>query len=386
MTKKRCWNLTLSVSLAFLAAGTIGESNACIWDRDTLAQEAKANPGFTEVITGRFERFPDRYYEMRLERVAKELETSPERLDLYDDAGAAADRLHRGEEAIEWMAKKKAVLDRSKSDDTDHLYRYHANLGTFLFHHWMRSGADVSEIELAKEGREHIAEAIRINPDAHFGREKVQLVAMDWIIAEQQAGTKPLALALRDDRMSLEEISEGLIGLVRLGDAWRSVDIFGALALTLQDQMETSLAILAELRILELLKSGVSGFDPGLTSEYVNDSSARFRIDGSTDHLDDWFESARDEADAWNDARFRYMETKFSAGDHPDTHSDFWTGFTYAGVAPSMPDDRKSAFFDRNKELLVRTLSFAIGLGILLVCLRLSVGFLRWIFRSNSSG
>ena len=87
-----------------------------MWDRDTLASEAKGRPGLTETLTGRFPRFPDQYYEMRLERVAAEIATDSTILALYDDAGVAADRLHRGDEAIEWMQKKKTVLDTDGID------------------------------------------------------------------------------------------------------------------------------------------------------------------------------------------------------------------------------------------------------------------------------
>ena len=44
----------------------ITSANACIWDRDTLRIEADAKPDILETTTGRFPRFPDRYYEMRL--------------------------------------------------------------------------------------------------------------------------------------------------------------------------------------------------------------------------------------------------------------------------------------------------------------------------------
>src|SRR5690554_4853590 len=41
---------------------------ACLWDYDTLRAEARGVPGVAEIITGRFERNPPLYYEMRLEQ------------------------------------------------------------------------------------------------------------------------------------------------------------------------------------------------------------------------------------------------------------------------------------------------------------------------------
>jgi len=73
---------------------------ACIWDRDTLAAEAKGVPGVVEVIVGRFERNPPLFYEMRLKRVAAEIDKTPQKLDLYDDAGVACDRKRTGSAAV----------------------------------------------------------------------------------------------------------------------------------------------------------------------------------------------------------------------------------------------------------------------------------------------
>jgi len=173
------WVVVLTLAMPMAAP-------ACLWDRDTLKTEMTEMPGLTEIISGRFEQNPPAFYEMRLSRVVHEIEGGARDLELYDDAGVASDRLHRGDEAISWMAKKKSLIDTldPKSETfTTHLYRYHANLGTFIVHKWLRAGAEADRIDELNEARDHIARAIEINPDAHFGREKYQLLAMDWLIA-----------------------------------------------------------------------------------------------------------------------------------------------------------------------------------------------------------
>lgn len=163
------------VSLAALLI-TFSGSLACEWDRDTRAMEASNK--FTDqmdVIVGKFNRNPPLYYEMRLRRVSAELEKEPENLDLYDDAGVACDRLGRGDEAIAWMAKKKLHLDKLDQDANatkEHRYRYLANLGTFYAHRWIHSGASRDKMDDVRLARTFIADAIKLNPDAHFGREK----------------------------------------------------------------------------------------------------------------------------------------------------------------------------------------------------------------------
>ncbi len=158
---------------------------ACLWDRDTPANEAKGMPEVVAVLTGRFARNPPLFYEMRLARVKAHLRSHSEDLAAYDDAGVACDRLGRGDEAIGWMEKKRAHLDKldaSRPEVKEQRYRYHANRGTFLVHHWARQGADRTKIDAVKAARDEIAQALEINPNAHFGREKYQLRALEWIV------------------------------------------------------------------------------------------------------------------------------------------------------------------------------------------------------------
>ncbi|MEO1130378.1 MAG: sulfatase-like hydrolase/transferase, partial [Planctomycetota bacterium] len=44
------------------------------------------------------------------------------------------------DEAIAWMERKHKQMQSAAEEDANHLYRYHANLGTFLVHQWLRQG------------------------------------------------------------------------------------------------------------------------------------------------------------------------------------------------------------------------------------------------------
>jgi hypothetical protein len=260
------WALALLLGLPLSLA-------ACLWDRDTPADEAKGMLEVVAAITGRFERNPPLYYEMRLARVADELQSDPADL-------AACDRLGRGDEAIAWMERKHAQLenhDPANPETREHLYRYHANLGTFLVHRWARQGADRSRIDEVKAARDHIAKAIAINPHAHFGREKYQLQALDWIIDPPKSEGMPYLPNLlgwsphgyssdQVDPKKADDAVRGLAGLVVLGNAWESVDVFNALLVALHlDSLgygqlpeggRNTLAYLAWLRCNELIDAG----------------------------------------------------------------------------------------------------------------------------------
>jgi tetratricopeptide (TPR) repeat protein len=324
-----------------LLSGTVPAS-ACLWDRDTLASEAKGIPDVIQVITGRFERNPPLYFEMRLKRVAAELEKRPQKLELYDDAGVACDRLGRSGEAIVWMEKKREQLEKSKLPKAtlrDHWYRYYANLGTFRAHKWLHDGADRKQIGEMKQARNEIAKAIEINPDAHFGREKYQLKAMEWIIAppkvNAQEGELPNLLRADYKVEAAPEAVKGLTGLIVLGNAWESVDVFHALAKAIQSHGDrSSPAYMARLRAGELIDKGRKSVLPdaptqeGLKKLVVNQSGARYQLEeDKIKELEETFRKLRQEADKWHSHRTAYLMSQLQAGRHPDTHPDCWKGY-----------------------------------------------------------
>ncbi len=329
---------------------------ACEWDDDSIRAEAKGLPNGVAIITGRFERNPSLYYEMRLERSAKEIAANPSDLHLYDNAGVACDRLGKGDEAISWMEKKKVQLDlriAQKKDDAEareHLYRYYANLGTFWVHRWFRNGGDRSKLNEVQKARDYIAEAIKINPKAHFGRERYQLLAMDWNLSPKVVWNtetdrdeshdttrfpdflnlpKSYGLGDKQNLQSLEfyDAVEGLSGLIALGNAWESVDIFYALARALMLDHKPSLAYLAKLRCHELIDEGRGSMLAGSpTGNHLKThiSLYTYLTDRAEAHLGDEYARLRESANAWSLKRTDYILARLKQGRHPDTDADFW--------------------------------------------------------------
>lgn len=337
---------------------------ACLWDRDTPANEAKGMPEVVAVLTGRFGRNPPVFYEMRLARVAAHLGGHHGDLAAYDDAGVACDRLGRGDEAISWMEKKRAQLEKLDASDPEvkeQRYRYHANRGTFLVHRWARQGADRTKIDEVKAARDEIAKALEINPDAHFGREKYQLRALEWIVDPPKVeGSQYLPNLLgwrfddiygqNTDPKEADDAVRGLAGLVVLGNAWESVDVFHALNLALQrDSLgyergreggRNTLAYLAWLRCRELIDAGKSSMLPDAPKgEALKSLLHRPEFVKADVLLDSAFQKLRGEANAWHAARTAFMTRRLKEGRHPDTDPSFWEGYTER-LAPGLP--RKS--------------------------------------------
>lgn len=321
--------------LVLLVIAAAAAAQACLWDNDTLEAETKGKLDLVDAITGRFPRNPPLYYQMRLARVTVELAKTPGKLELYDDAAVACERLEKSLDAIAWMAKKRKVLDSlPKSLNKEAWYRYYANLGTFKIHHWFRMGAKVETIGEAQEARDLIAKALEINPNAHFGRERAQLRTMEWVIdLKLKPPGSMLADFLNRARTPDEKPSDtikGLAGLVVLGNAWGSPDLFYAMATMLAVKKDSHLGTLARLRAEELLQGGANPLSQELAAEW---RSGKLPLMGwmpgdiELPYLEQSFRSLRRAADKYHAHRTEFMLERLKAGRHPDTDASFWDGY-----------------------------------------------------------
>lgn len=357
----------------------------CLWDRDTLRIEAEGSPELLEILVGRFERPPPEHFEMRLARVTEELSAGAE-LNLFDDAAVACDRLGRSDEAIEWMVRKRETLDRLQSSDPEHEYRYLANLGTFHAHRWLSGDRlDPGDLERA---RNLIRAAIKLNPEAHFGRERYQLIAIETLLdSTTKTETKPERESIvsrifegqvndpaRDGLKAAgyDDAVEGLSGLIFLGEAWESPLVWHSLQQALMERGDAFLARLAELRIVEL----ASGSSPSAEfGAHVDLWSARGIIE-PTDlkRLDRWWERARASAETWQQRRTAYASERYLAGLHPDTHDGFWDDWDGLPALPRAPGK------------LIRVIQFAAAVAsrlvLPLIAVVLAVTLVtRWLLR-----
>ncbi|HEY3330864.1 MAG TPA: hypothetical protein VGK19_12625 [Capsulimonadaceae bacterium] len=338
-----------------LTIAAAAPASACLNDRDTLAEEIKGLPEVTQIITGRFERNPPLYYEMRIKRLESEIPAHPDVLNNYDDIAVALDRVHRDDEAIRWEERKRAKLIALNVSATDpatkeNWYRYYANCGTCWVHRWLGRGADRKRIAEVKMARAMIAKAIAIKPGAHEGREKYQLLAMDWIIKRptepaetvaessgSQRNNKSAKVAPREyqtlnnfvfaNQDNYNEAVTGLTGLVVLGGAWESVDVFTAIAKGLEESEPRRMwaSKLAYLRTEELFENGLHSINPS-NDDQMSAVAQISPMMGSlrATNMPKVFKSMRKEADEWQTKRTDYMMARLTIGRHPDTDATFW--------------------------------------------------------------
>lgn len=203
---------------------------ACMWDYDTLEMERQRFPYAQELIAGHFLRHSDVYYEWRIADRSKKSRDARTPAD-YNDLAVAYDKLGRHEKAIETIEEK---IERWPEEGR---YESEANLGTFLIH--------AGRLEA---GLPHINRAIKINPDAHFGREVYQKLLVEYVIQQRAAGaTLPLSEAYgpgpigfaeflvkhqkikrEDQDRKLRKAVKGILGMMRFGN-YRSPVLLEAL-------------------------------------------------------------------------------------------------------------------------------------------------------------
>jgi hypothetical protein len=126
---------------------------------------------------------------------------------------------------------------------------------------------------------------------------------------------------------------KGLSGLVVLGDAWESVDIFAAMAHLLERGGEASLSHLASLRCRELITAGRRSLSPDAPTEakalikVLRFISLNPLTSVNEGHNKALYTTLRADADAWQARHAAYLVERLQAGRHPDTESAFWGEF-----------------------------------------------------------
>jgi tetratricopeptide (TPR) repeat protein len=368
----------MSRILAFLLL-LIFPAHACLWDRDTLQEEAKGKLDTVRALTGWFDRYPSRYYEMRLERVTAELASNPSDLNLYDDVGVACSRLGHHDEAIAWMAKKKTQLDQlPEAGPADDRYRYLSNLGTFHLIHWISQPESVRSAHLTdlETSETHIAAALELNPNAHFGREKYQLMLIRWLLGKSgQFGDRGTANFLNLDATlmmnpssgssspaELEAARDGVTGLIQLGAAWQSIDTFRALQVCLHSQRAASLAHLAYLRQQELAEAGATSLHPDAEVRAAMKPEGWPDSFHGAEKIDRFYHQARTAAADRDKAWLAYQEERYAQGMHPDTHPGFWSTWQEPAM-PALPGISFGHFADRHPSVFLIALIAAVVLG-----------------------
>ncbi len=145
-------------ALFLLTGATILPAHACLWDRDTLADEIALTPETLDLILGQFPHHGDAYYKLRIARLSKI--TKPSIEDLNDLAVAHV--------RLKEFAKAEAHLDSAIKINPTH-YETLSNIGVTA-----KKQSDF------KKGATFIKKALAQKPKGHMGLGDSYLKALIW--------------------------------------------------------------------------------------------------------------------------------------------------------------------------------------------------------------
>ncbi|MBS0657174.1 MAG: hypothetical protein JSR82_02860 [Verrucomicrobia bacterium] len=345
--------LILAALLAALPA------HACLWDRDTLAAEARGHLDVLSTVLGDFPQPSRRFYEMRAERVQQEIEAAPDRAPaaLYDDLAVALDQTGDATAAIGWMEKKSAAIARltDPKAKAEQEYRRLANLGTFHAHRWFRNAARDTDLADLHAAIAKIGEAIALNPNAHFGREKYQLLALEWYRDGRTQDTARQLVTFLPPKLEPAEAEaaiKGICGIIQLGNAWENPDLFVALWFATRAAKHASLGVLVEARLLQLIELKRSSLHPALAENPWAAAGEAFHKllpperywpveNEKLPALAQFYAAARRVTAANQTVRDAFAEERFAEDRHPDTDPKFWQGAPKPAKLPPMPGERR---------------------------------------------
>jgi tetratricopeptide (TPR) repeat protein len=324
-------------SLALLVVAAVAA--ACYNDSDTNLTELRDNLDITYAIAGRFTIYPPEYYKRRIEIQTANLKKNPNDLNAYDNLAVAYDRIGKHDEAIATIRKERALLDYSRvnpltevkdelvpdAPPVNHRYTVEANEGTFLIHRWISNGGNPKNLTDAVEAEKHIAKAIEINPNAHFGREFAQLYCMRAILKGAKDGdwkrnfTENLIAIADQDKVDHKALRKGIAGMMVLGNAWNSPVMLKAIEKLVPDDREVVMFCQLRAREIEHQSEGPNYIDSLFDVQTPGKEVMDFEQDV------EFLQEVRSNAVDFQNNRKKYVLTQLASGKHPDLTQGFWS-------------------------------------------------------------
>jgi hypothetical protein len=327
-------------NLSALAALSVS-ALACLNDRDTLAMESmgRSRMDVLKIMVGWFPVHPNLYYKLRIEQGLKTLQSKPADLEVYDDVAVAYERIGDDVSAIRTEEQKRKVLeinhveqvknpltihdvvseDQIVSSSKDPWYRYYANTGTFWVHRWFHEGMPSAHKKgWLDRAQGDIDKAIELNPLAHGLREYAQDEMIRWIRTGKPGQT--FSDFAGSEFFEGEKTAEALAGLIELGGAWESPDVYEALQVALGHRRE--MAYVAGLRMSELQTQGKRSLTGKTLTQIKSDGFSTQDESARKDYA-----QLRSAAEEYRRGLAAYEMPLLVAGRHPDTNPTFWSGY-----------------------------------------------------------
>jgi len=262
-----------------LMAALMAMSLSCIWDSDTLRDEAKLRPDVWEVISGQFAHHGDAYYRKRVATITAM--ANPDRT-MRNDLAVAYIRLKEHDLADKALAQLRAE-DAGEYEALSNFAVLRRNQGRFA------------------EAVPLFAEALKLKPEGHLGLGDWTMRAVRWqakvkddpavatqedflgrVRTSEMAGYEPQARSVAWDKLPPEKQDM----LRRLNLLLRNYTVFAEGFVTLGDELagigDNSLAVYAYVRALDLAHPA-----PDFVTRRIVETASRVGRWGAPLNMDD---------------------------------------------------------------------------------------------------
>ncbi len=257
-------------------------AHACLWDRDTLKEESLGQRDVVDVVSGRVLTHSRYFYEQKVVYTEPLVARDDAPAERFDDLAVAYFKLGRVDDALATLAAKEKRFPGQ--------YTTAANRGSFLAAKGDLPGA------LAQ-----LRAAVKINPDAHFGREKYQIQLLEFVVRVAKDGSLPerenfLSLPMDVDNYQFvlnakkkigpgkagpelpADVKSGIVGMIRFGGGDASPHLWFGLGIVVAWQGDKHLAVRA-FRRAELLGHPLAAAHAKILVRAVSDLNPRGKGD-----------------------------------------------------------------------------------------------------------
>jgi len=375
---------TFALAFVIALSASITPVSACLNDSERREATVAGLPEADVIIAGGFARYPVEYYEARAKVLVPKIEARDLSVPLsegdelgyfglFDDLAVSIEKAGNSKEAISWMDRKLEEMDRlgyesDEQSSTNQRYTYYANIGTFRVHAWLKHGGiERKNMEQLDQAMAEIERAIEIYPDAHDGREGYQLQAMQWIrdlpdpskrllfFDKNSNAALPDMLGIVDavaansaykeadewkwrhekyERRRLDQLKSdvrGLTGLISMGAAWESVDVFYALGLALRELGQQGSSLFAFERARDLARDDKKSIAAPYLSSYELIDMIDAQLPAGPLCYDPYLspdENLVRAVNTWSKRQKTYIHERLTAGIKPVDVKAFWSNWS----------------------------------------------------------
>lgn len=271
----------------------------CLMVSSLAAQEL---PSTIDVVTGRFDILPEKYYQMRLKR---------------DLTGVDSDKILESMLALGQLERATALLKNVSSPDTKHFWT-------------ARIAAMRGDLDTAHESYSELLEV----PSRYRGDVRLEIVCVSKFSNSGLATYFDIP-EVRDQKQASPQVLlqaelGGAINWLKkqIVEGWfrENLSAHYTLSRLLAASGKHNEAIYAWFRAMEIANtSAVKLNQPNMIGRKIrlNAESYLFLLDNGTDWKSH-FQKLRGQADYWRAQRLSYLEGSLNEGRHPDTDPTFW--------------------------------------------------------------